>query len=257
MVDPAVADLALVSRLLREARPGDAVGRELAAVGSDASQFVGWLNVATGEHDAAGPLYDESLRLGLQAGDRELAATALSMRGHLAWVTDDPGEMAALSRAARELAGSPATRATAAQQEGRALALVGDRRGALRAVGEAEEALTSGGAEDPDLLYFSGPGLLLAQRGLILAYLAETPAQHAEAADVIARGVSVLPPEVRDAGWFAWYRVQLARERARGGEGSEGGGGARGAGGGPPPPPPRPRAPGPGRALPRRRPRTA
>ena len=222
VVDAARAHLALVARLLREARPDDAVGRELAAVGSDASQFVGWLNVATGAHDAAGPLYDQSLRLGLQAGDRELAATALSMRGHLAWVTDDLGEMAALSRAARDLAGSPATRATAAQQEGRALALAGDRPGALRAVGEAEEALTSGGAENPDLLYFSGPGLLLAQRGLILAYLAETPAQHAEAADVITRGVNTLPPEIRDSGWLAWYRVQAARARARSGEAGEG-----------------------------------
>ena len=115
MIEPARAHLSLVSRLLREARPGDAVGRALAAVGSDGSQFVGWLSVATGGHDAAGPLYDQSLRLGLQAGDHELAATALSMRGHLAWVTDDLGEMAALSRAARGQAGSPATRATAAQ----------------------------------------------------------------------------------------------------------------------------------------------
>ena len=89
-------------------------------------------------------------------------------------------------------------------------------------MGEAEEALTSGGADDPDLLYFSGPGLLLAQRGLVLAYLAETPIQHAEAADVITRGVNALPPEIRDSGWLAWYRVQAARARARSGEVGEG-----------------------------------
>ena len=222
MIDPGRAHLGLVARVLREARAGDAVTHELAVVGSDAAQFVGWLNVATGAHHAAGPLYDQSLRLGLQAGDRELSATALSMRGHLAWVTEDLVEMAALSRAARDLARSPATRATAAQQEGRALALMGDRPGALRAVGEAEEALSIDGADDPDLLYFSGPGLLLAQRGLILEYLAETLAQHAEAADTIMRGVNTLPPEIRDSGWLAWYRVQAARARARSGEVGEG-----------------------------------
>jgi hypothetical protein len=96
------------------------------------------------------------------------------MQGHRAWVTGELEEMASLSRAARELARSPATKATAAQQEGRALALVGDRPGALCAVGEAEEALTGGGgADDPDLLYFSGPGLLLASSDKTRAEVAE------------------------------------------------------------------------------------
>lgn len=226
MLDAASGHLRLVTRLLRDGRPSDDVARRLAVVGSDASHFVGWLNAATGAHTAAGPMYDQSLRLGLRAGDQELAATALSMRGHLAWVTGDLREMADLSRAAGELAGSAATRATAAQQEGRAHSLMGDRRAALRAMGQAEDALAEGrnSADAPDLLYFHGPGLLLAQRGLILAYLAGTPAEHAEAADTIMQGVNSLPPEIRDSGWLAWYRVQAARARALSGEPAEGAG---------------------------------
>ena len=226
MLDAATAHLRLLLRLLKDAR--GPLATRVAATASDASQFVGWLNTATSRHDVAGPIYDQSLRLGLQAGDSELSATALSMRGHLAWVTGDFGGMAGLSRAARGMAASSATRATAAQQEGRALALVGDRQGALRAIGQAEEELAApADADDPDLLYFSGPALLQAQRGLILAFLASSPSEHAEAADTISSGVNALPPAIRDSEWLAWYRVQASRARALSGEVGEGAAGLR------------------------------
>ena len=114
MLDAATAHLRLIIHLVKNAR--GPLAAKLAATASDASQFVGWLHAATGAHATAGPLYDQSLRLGLQAGDNDLAATALSMRGHLAWVTDDLGAMADLSQAAEDLAVSSATRATAVQQ---------------------------------------------------------------------------------------------------------------------------------------------
>ena len=34
--------------------------------------------------------------------------------------------------------------------------------------------------------------------------------------------MNTLPPEIRDSGWLAWYRVQAARARARSGEAGEG-----------------------------------
>jgi transcriptional regulator with XRE-family HTH domain len=228
MVQSARGHLGLILRLVREAR--GPLGERLAAIAADASQFVGWLFTATGAHNAAGPLYDQSLRLGLQAGDNDLAATALSMRGHLAWVTKDLTSMAGLSQAAGELATSPATRAMAIQQNGRAQALFGDRQGALRAIGRAGEVLTKpGDRDDPDLLYFYGPEMLTMQRGLILAYLADSPPEYAAAADLIASGVKGFPDAVRDSEWVAWYRVQAARARVDGGEVEEASAGLRGA----------------------------
>jgi hypothetical protein len=126
--------------------------------------------------------------------------------------------MAALSAAAGDMAHAAGTRAVATQQRSRALALMGDRKGALRAIGDAEDILAAGQDHDPDLLYFYGPAPLRAQRGLILAYLAETPGEHARAADLIVRGVEGMPPPVRDSEWLAWYRVRAAYERAVGGE---------------------------------------
>src|SRR4051812_24776856 len=209
VLEPATGQLKLTIRLLRDAR--GPLADDLAAVGSEASQFAGWLHTATGRHDAASDLYDQALRLGLQAGNRDLAATALSMRGHLAWVTGDIGSMAALSEAAEDMANAAGTRTVAIQQRGRALAILGDRQGALRAIGTAEQVLTRGGTgEDPDSLYFYGHAYLAMQHGLILAYLAHTPADHTDAAATISAAIDALPPSVRDSEWVAWYRVRAS-----------------------------------------------
>jgi tetratricopeptide (TPR) repeat protein len=217
VIEPATGQLKLAVRLLRDAR--GPLADDLAAVGSEASQFAGWLHTATGRHDAASDLYDQALRLGLQAGDEELAATALSMRGHLSWVTGDTGSMAALSEAAQDMARATGTRTVAIQQRGRALAILGDRQGTLRAIREAEEELAGGDTSgDPDSLYFYGPEILMMQRGLILAYLADTPADYTGAANMISTAVEALPPSVRDSEWVAWYRVRAAAALANAGE---------------------------------------
>ncbi|WP_119728081.1 helix-turn-helix domain-containing protein [Thermomonospora amylolytica] len=217
VIGPATEHLGLILRLLKEAR-GPHTGR-LAAIASEASQFTGWLHTATGAHEEAGAFYDQALRLGLLARNNDLAATALSMRGHLAWITGDIGEMAALSEAAAESATAPGTRTVAIQQRGRALAVMGERQPALRAIGRAEDTLTRGGGpDDPDGLYFYSAEYLTAQRGLILAYLAEEPTEYARAADTIMAGVEALPPNVRGSEWMAWYRVRAAAARAAGGD---------------------------------------
>jgi tetratricopeptide (TPR) repeat protein len=217
VIEPATGQLKLTIRLLRDAR--GPLADDLAAVGSEASQFAGWLHTATGRHDRASDLYDQALRLGLQAGDKDLAATALSMHGHLAWVTGDIGSMATLSQAAEDMAHATGTRTVAIQQRGRALAILGDRRGALRAIGEAEHVLARGDTgEDPDSLYFYGHECLTMQRGLILSYLADTPADYSEAALTISAAVEALPPSVRDSEWVAWYRVRASAALAAAGE---------------------------------------
>jgi transcriptional regulator with XRE-family HTH domain len=217
VVRPALGNLELILRLLRDAR-GPLADR-LTATASEASQFAGWLHTAIGAHDAAGPLYDQALRLGMQADDDNLAATALSMRGHLAWFTGDLRAMADLSQAAARLATAPATRTVAIQQGGRAFALLGDRQGALRAIGRAEETLTGvGNGEEPGSLYFYGAEFLTMQRGKILAYLADSPAEHATAADVITAGYDAIPTAVRDAEWVAGHLVQAAAARAAAGD---------------------------------------
>ncbi|GAA2133250.1 helix-turn-helix transcriptional regulator [Actinomadura napierensis] len=209
----AQAHLALVMRLLREAP--DAHAARLLALASEASQFNGWLSTAVDAHAAAAPLYDQALRLGLQAGDKDLAATALSMRGHLAWASGEYRDMASLSETAAGLATAPGTRAVATQQRGRALALLRDRQGALQAIGRAEDVLAGqGGAADPDGLYFYGAAMLTMQRGLIFGYLEE----HTTAADLLTDGIQAMPESIRGSEWVAWYRVKAAAARALAGD---------------------------------------
>lgn len=217
MLAPAAEHLKLILRLLKEARAAPAA--RLAQTAAEASQFVGWLHTAVGAYEDASTLYDQALRLGMQSRNTDLAATALSMQGHLAWVTGDIGAMAELSKAAAEMATATGTRAMAVQQSGRALAVLGDRQGALRSIGEAEEILAGGTrADDPDGLYFYGPAYLTMQRGLILSYLAEDPAQHGAAAGLIASGIQALAADVRNSECVAWYRVRAAAAHARGGD---------------------------------------
>ncbi|MEV5705525.1 helix-turn-helix transcriptional regulator [Actinoallomurus sp. NPDC052274] len=217
IIEPAREQLKLTVRLLREAR--GSLADDLAATASETSQFNGWLHTATGCHDAAAALYDQALRLGIQAGKADLAATALSMQGHLAWVTGDIGSMAALSSAAAEMAMGAGTRTVAIQQRGRALAIMGDKDGALHAIGEAEQVLTGGkSGDDPDSLYFYGPEYLGMQRGLILAYLAGSPTAYLYAANTISDAITTLPAAVRDSEWVAWYRVRAAAAFVAGGE---------------------------------------
>ncbi|GAA4634083.1 hypothetical protein GCM10023196_074210 [Actinoallomurus vinaceus] len=217
IIEPAKEQLKLTLRLLREAR-GSLAG-DLAATASGTSQFNGWLHTATGRHDAAGTLYDQALRLGIQAGNADLTATALSMQGHLAWVTGDIGSMAALSNAAAEMATATGTRTMAIQQRGRALAIMGDEDGALHAIGEAEQVITwSKSGDDPESLYFYGPQLLTMQRGIILTYLADNPTAYVRAANTISDALEALPPVVRDSEWVASYRVRAAAAFAAGGE---------------------------------------
>ncbi|WP_460358663.1 hypothetical protein [Actinoallomurus acanthiterrae] len=217
IIEPANEQLKLTLRLLREAR--GALADDLAATASGTSQFNGWLHTATGRHDAAGVLYDQALRLGIQAGDADLTATALSMRGHLAWVTGDIGSMAALSDAAAEMATATGTRTVAIQQRGRALAIMGDTNGALHAIDAAEQVIASGeSGDDPDSLYFYGPEILGMQRGLTLVYLADDPTAYLRAANTISDAIEALSPAVRDSEWVAWYRVRAAAAFAAGGE---------------------------------------
>ncbi|GAA4617574.1 hypothetical protein GCM10023195_78520 [Actinoallomurus liliacearum] len=141
------------------------------------------------------------------------------MRGHLAWVTGDIGSMAALSNAAAEMATAVGTRAMAIQQGGRALAIMGDKDGALHAIGEAEQALTGGkSGDDPDSLYFYGPELLTRQRGIILTYLADSLTAYLRAANTILDALAALPSAVRDSEWVASYRVRAAAAFAASGE---------------------------------------
>ncbi|WP_067480662.1 helix-turn-helix domain-containing protein [Actinomadura hibisca] len=193
-------------KALLEAR-GEARQR-LTLVAASSAQFAGWLHSALRQFRHAGRLYDLSLRLALEADDQDASATALSMRGHLAWLQRDTGTMLASTGAARRLAQLPATRAITAQQQARGLALRGEERAALVAMDEAEQAYDADGR--PGSAYFYDRAMLTMQRGVVLHFLG----RHAQAAELLAEGLALMPDEVADAEWLAWYGRLLADAQA-------------------------------------------
>ncbi|MFI6812253.1 helix-turn-helix transcriptional regulator [Nonomuraea sp. NPDC050328] len=195
----AIAHQKQAETVLREAR---GVSRDrLASVASSSAQFSGWLTAYLRQFGKADRFYDKALRIALEANDDDAASTALAMRGHLAWMRDDVGEMIALSRAARKLAVRPATKTIATQQQARAHALEGDEVSALRLFDAAEESYDPE-ATAPDSAYFYSPPYLMMQRGIVMFYLG----RFQDAAALIGQGLAELPEEIRNAEWMDWYK---------------------------------------------------
>jgi tetratricopeptide (TPR) repeat protein len=205
---PVRAQLAVVENLLVEARGPIRSG--LLDVAAQWAQFGGWLSASTGETRAAARHYDRALQWGAEAGRADMVATALNMKGHLAWVRREVGPMVGLSQAAqRDRHVSDGVLALAVQQEARGHALTGDGEQAGRKLDEAL-TLTVRAAErqedQPPWIYFFSTDYLTLQRGLAYRYLGRNQA----AAEWLAHGLDALPPESRSTEWTAWYVLQLA-----------------------------------------------
>lgn len=184
-------------------------------VGAQWLQFGGWLNTTTKRHDRARTLQDRMLEWAVELGSPDLMASALSVKGHHAWTLGDYGPMVGLSKAARrDRHASPAVLASAAQQQARGHALIGEADDAERMLDQADEQAVRA-AEQPDRLppwlYFHSTDLLVLQRGLAYKYLAESgnPSYRQKAIDTLAAGLAGLDESTRASEWISWYVEQL------------------------------------------------
>lgn len=192
-----------VRTLVRESR--GALRPRVLSVASQWAQFAGWLNAAIDNPRTAKKRYAEAGEWAAEAGDQDMIATALSMRGHLAWQARQPGPLMELSAAARACQASPGIRALAAQQEAQGHALAGQAVEADRLLGEAAE-LAQATSTRPSWIYFHNDAYLDMQRGLAHLFLGRAES----AADLLADGLGRLPAESRRAEWAATYLVYLA-----------------------------------------------
>ncbi|MEV6982720.1 XRE family transcriptional regulator [Sphaerisporangium sp. NPDC051017] len=208
LIAPVRAQLAVAEKLVSDAR-GPLRGRML-DLGGQWAQFAGWLHASAGRWAEADRHYDRALQWGSEVGNADLIATALNMKGHLAWLSRTAGPLISLSQAAqRDRAVSHGVRALAVQQEARGLALAGEADSTDRKFDEAA-ALTSRAAEHPEdeppWIYFFGLGYLTLQRGLAYRYLG----RYGEAIELLHRGLQALDPQARRAEWAGAYILQMA-----------------------------------------------
>lgn len=217
--------LRLVEELADEAR-GD-IRPAVVDLAGQWAQFAGWLRAAAGKPKAARDYYARALEHAEEVSAtsklphaQDLIATALSMRGHLAWSARQPGPTVGLSVAAASKARSPGIRAMAQQQEARGHALMREADLVDPLLDEAE-ALMAAAREHPDeeppWIYFYSPGYLQMQRGLANRLLGRREA----AIEALTAGLKAAGSEIAGAEFSANYKLALAEAHLDGGNPDE------------------------------------
>ncbi|MCX9192643.1 transcriptional regulator [Carbonactinospora thermoautotrophica] len=212
LVEPITTHLAVIEDLVRDAR-GPLRPRVL-DVAAQWAQFCGWLHTANGRLAPARAWFDRASEWALEAGDRNMVATALSFKGHVAWLAGHVGPVIGLSQAAQRDRSVYVGQLTYdALQEARGHALAGDRAAAERKIGEAGELAARTAEYDgevPPWQYYRLPAFFALEQGLVYRYLGqEDPASNQRAVDLLTAGLTGLPDEMRGAEWTGDYRCQL------------------------------------------------
>ncbi|MFI6819790.1 hypothetical protein ACIBJE_02410 [Micromonospora sp. NPDC050187] len=207
--------LDLVTTLVAEA--GSALRPQVVDLAAQWAQFGGWLYAASDRRRLAGRWYGTALEWGTEAGNADMIATVLSMRGHLAWSEWRAGPLIALSVAAVRQPASPGVRAIATQQQARGHALVGEADPVIdlldRAV-DLSEAASLAPDREPPWIYFHSAAYLAMQRGLAYRLIG----RNAEAIECLRLGLTGLPEESAGAAWTGPYLLRLAAALADTGE---------------------------------------
>ncbi|WP_308191874.1 transcriptional regulator [Kitasatospora humi] len=129
--------------LLRRSSTED-VRRALAEAAAEQTYLLGWMAYDDGEHGTAQRYLIQSLRLAEESGNPALGAHVLAGMADQATLLGHPDEGRRLAQAGRAgLSRTPESDACLADLwalEGRALARLGDKQGAIRAVSQSEAA---------------------------------------------------------------------------------------------------------------------
>ncbi|MGI5165685.1 hypothetical protein ACQEU3_15115 [Spirillospora sp. CA-253888] len=142
-------------------------------------QFTGWLHASIGDHPNAIAHYRAALELAEDVGDRDMVSTALSLRGHVAWMAGNTAAMIGLSQAAQREAHriTRTVLALTVQQEARGHAIEGDHY-RMEAGLDRAATLITGANGQPDSQYFYNSAYLEMQRGLAYRLAATSAAQR-------------------------------------------------------------------------------
>ncbi|ASU84711.1 XRE family transcriptional regulator [Nocardiopsis gilva YIM 90087] len=164
LIDPAFRELEAAVVLLADSTYSESVGNGLRVAVGELAQIAGWIASDAGRHSQAERTYRLGLSAAREAGDATLAG---QLAGSLAYQWSNIGrefDGAALAEAALEEAGPtapPRARALFWDRIAWAHTKTGDARSAMRALGEASDALSDHGEEDdPAWLYWVDAGEL-------------------------------------------------------------------------------------------------
>ncbi|MCO6009040.1 helix-turn-helix domain-containing protein [Actinoallomurus purpureus] len=158
LIRPAVRELDMAIKLHREASHTEEVGWSLLVAIGELAQIAGWIASDAGRDQRAEQIYRLGVSAAREAGDRTLAANLIGSLAYHKTNTGDPEAGSALATVALEEAGDdapPRAKALFWDRVAWAYAKTEQSQMAVRALGEASEALANRRAEEePAYLYW-------------------------------------------------------------------------------------------------------
>ncbi|MGP9018904.1 hypothetical protein ACT1U9_10870 [Streptomyces sp. BR1] len=213
LIRPALRELRSAVKLYRESSHTGDVGRELLRQIGELAQIAGWIASDAGRHEEAERIYRLGISAANQAEDHTLAG---NLAGSLAYQLSNTGrevEGVQLARAALDGAGPealPKARALYLDRVAWAHTKTGEAQPAMRALGEASEALgqDSGGLESPAYLYWVDAGELQVMESRVYTELRRPLRAVPLLRDVLSRYDTTHTREL--ALYLSWLAVALA-----------------------------------------------
>jgi DNA-binding XRE family transcriptional regulator/tetratricopeptide (TPR) repeat protein len=156
----AMAEIKKLTKLAAHATFSQQVGRELLSTLAELQQFASWTAFDAGRVEQAKKLAQAAATAANQAGNRMLAATALSELSYLIASGGDPSKSVEMAQASMSNAGTgvlPVVRVVLADRLAWAYARTGDAAGVDRAVGmvgDAHDRRDATVEEEPDTVYW-------------------------------------------------------------------------------------------------------
>ncbi|MFH8752798.1 helix-turn-helix transcriptional regulator [Streptomyces rimosus] len=213
LIRPALRELRVAVRVYREGTHSGEVGRALLGQIGELAQIAGWIASDAGQHGDAERIYRLGISAAMQAGDRTLAG---NLAGSLAYQLSNTGgevEGVRLARAALDGVGPdapPKARALYLDRVAWAHTKAGEAQSAMRALGEAGEALAEDSAEieSPDYLYWVDAGELKVMESRVYTEIHRPLRAVPLLRDVLSRYDTTHTREL--ALYLSWLAVALA-----------------------------------------------
>jgi len=196
----------------------------MVGVAAQWAQFAGWLYSSSGRYNEAGQWLTRARDWATEVGDRDLIATALSFKGHVAYRRGEVGPTIGLSAAAqRDLQVYVEQRAFSALQEARGHAMGSDADAASRKMDEAADLITEAAETTapipPWSYYYRSPGFFDLVRGMVYRYLGrQNRDDNRRAIEAFQAGQAALPKDMSGSDWAGEFVSHSAVAYAQDGD---------------------------------------
>ncbi|WP_157251019.1 transcriptional regulator [Nonomuraea typhae] len=212
LIGPAFRELDAAVRIYRESTHTEDTGRKLLAVIGEFAQIAGWVASDAGQHEQAAQTYGLGISAAQEAGDSVLKSNLVGSLAYQLANTGDTSHAVSLAEAAVRAAGTHGpgrARALAWDRLAWAHASENDAQSAMRALGEAGEALASDrGQPGPDYLYWVSAGELQVMEARVYTELRRPLRAVPLLTDVLSRYDTTHTREF--ALYLSWLAVALA-----------------------------------------------